>query len=487
MRSVNGLSGAQEKGAIAMADLNAVGERDRGRGSRPFRRAEEFAALAASAGGRAYFVGGCVRDKFLGIESKDLDIEVHGIRSSELERILDSVGGAAKVGESFGVYKLFDCDIDIALPRTEVTTGEGHKDFEVVVNPMLDVKEAARRRDFTMNALYEDILTGEVIDCYGGMGDMKAGVIRHVDDRTFGEDPLRALRGAQFAARFDMRLDDATVELCRTMRLCNLPSERIAEETKKALLKARRPSIYFRVLREMNQLDGWFGEVKSLIGVEQNPCFHPEGDVFEHTMLVLDHAASCREQASWPLGLMVSALCHDMGKPEATFTREDGRIVSYGHENVGVQAAREFVARVFHEKRLAKYVANMVKLHMRPGSLLNSGATDKSFNRLFDESCCPSDLCLLARADWEGSTGGEPFATVENRLAGHLERFEELMARPYVTGSDLIAEGIEPGAEMGEVLKFAHKMRLSGVSKGEAIRQCLGMYRSIVKRASRLS
>lgn len=448
-------------------------------------RARELALLAESAGGRAYFVGGCVRDGLLGIESKDFDIEVHGIQLSDLECILESLGGAAKVGESFGVYKLFDCDIDVALPRKEASIGEGHRDFEVVVDPFLDVKEAARRRDFTMNALYEDVLTGEVIDCYGGMGDMKAGVIRHVDDRTFGEDPLRALRAAQFAARFDMRVDDATIEVCRTMLLSCLPSERIAEETRKALLKARRPSIYFRVLRKMGQLDGWFDEVKALIGVEQNPCFHPEGDVFEHTMLVLDHAASCRERADWPLGLMVAALCHDMGKSEATFRREDGRIVSYGHENVGVQAAKAFVARVFHEKRLAKYVGNMVKLHMRPGSLLNSGATDKSFNKLFDESCCPSDLCLLARADWEGSTGGEPFAVVEDRLAGHLRRFEELMAKPYVTGADLIAEGIEPGAEMGEVLGFARKMRLAGVPKSEAIRQCLGMYRSVLKKKRR--
>lgn len=441
--------------------------------------AKKLALLAASAGGRAYFVGGCVRDKLLGVESKDLDVEVHGIRPPELEAILDSIGGATKVGESFGVYKLLDCDVDVALPRTEASTGAGHRDFEVVVDPRLDVRNAARRRDFTMNALYEDVLTGEVIDCYGGMDDMKAGVIRHVDGRTFGEDPLRVLRAAQFAARFSMRVDDATVELCRGMRLSHLPSERVAEETKKALLKARRPSVYFRVLREMGQLDDWFGEVKALIGVEQNPCFHPEGDVFEHTTLVLDCAASCRDRASWSLGLMLSALCHDMGKPEATFRREDGRIVSYGHENAGAPIAKSFVARVFREKRLAKYVANMVGLHMRPGALLNSGASDKAFNRLFDESCCPADLCLLARADWEGSTGGEPFATVEDRLAGHLRRFEELMAEPYVTGADLIAEGVAPGTEMGEVLKLAHKMRLAGVSKREALSQCLGLYRSM--------
>lgn len=445
------------------------------------RCARDFAKAVGARGGRAYFVGGCVRDTFLGLESKDFDIEVHGIDQLDLEHILESFGTVARVGESFGVYKLAGNDIDVALPRTEVKVGDGHRDFDVAVNPQLGIKEAARRRDFTMNALYEDVLTGEVVDCYGGLADMRAGIIRHVDDETFGEDPLRALRAAQFAARFEMHVDERTTALCATMPLEHLPHERIAEETKKALLKARRPSLYFRELRAMNQLKGWFDEVGALIGVEQNPCFHPEGDVFEHTMLVVDRAAALCEKASWPLGLMLSALCHDMGKPQTTFQLETGRIVSYGHENEGIAVAQAFVGGVFHEKRLSRYVVNMVRLHMRPGSLLNANAKQKSFTKLFDESCCPADLCLLAQADWEGSTGGEPFSTVAERLAGHLQCFEELMARPYVTGDDLIAAGIAPGLEMGEVLKFAHKVRLAGVEKDEALKQCLGFYHSLVK------
>lgn len=445
--------------------------------------AREFARAVAARGGRAYFVGGCVRDEILGRKTKDLDIEVHGVCREELERILSEFGTVMRVGESFGIYKLFGNDIDVALPRTEVCVGKGHRDFEVQVDPALGIKEAARRRDFTMNALYQDVLTGEVIDCYGGADDLRAGVIRHVDGRTFGEDPLRVLRAAQFAARFDMRIDAPTIQLCRTMPLDHLPHERIAEETKKALLKARRPSVYFRMLREMGQLKGWFDEVDALVGVEQNPCFHPEGDVFEHTMLVLDCAATLREQASWSLGLMLAALCHDMGKPKTTFRLETGRIVSYGHENEGIAVAAAFLDRVFHEKRLRQYVLNMVKLHMRPGSLLNANAKQKSFTKLFDESCCPADLCLLAQSDWEGSTGGEPFATVVDRLAGHLHAFQELMARPYVKGDDLIAAGVEPGPEMGEVLRFAHKVRLAGVSKGEALTQCLGMYRALHRKA----
>lgn len=449
------------------------------------RCARDFAKAVGAQGGRAYFVGGCVRDGILGRKTKDLDIEVHGVCREELERILSEFGTMMRVGESFGIYKLFGNDIDVALPRTEVCVGKGHRDFEVQVNPALGIKEAARRRDFTMNALYEDVLTGDVSDPYGGLADLRAGVIKHVDGGTFGEDPLRVLRAAQFAARFDMRIDASTVELCRTMQLEHLPHERIAEETKKALLKAKRPSLYFRALREMGQLKGWFDEVDALIGVEQNPCFHPEGDVFEHTMLVLDSAAALRDRASWSLGLMLSALCHDMGKPKATFRLETGRIVSYGHENEGIAVAAAFLDRVFHEKRLRQYVLNMVKLHMRPGSLLNANAKQKSFTKLFDESCCPVDLCLLAQSDWEGSTGGEPFATVEDRLAGHLQRFEELMARPYVKGDDLIAAGVEPGPKMGEVLAFAHKVRLAGVEKDEALKQCLGAYRTLLKQKHR--
>ena len=444
-------------------------------------RAREFATLVAQKGGRAYFVGGCVRDGVLGIESKDFDIEVHGIQASVLEEILNTMGGAAKVGKSFGVYKLLDCDIDIALPRREVSTGKGHKDFSISPDPSLSIKEASRRRDFTMNALYKDILTSEIIDCYGGLADLRSRTLKHVDDLTFGEDPLRVLRCAQFAARFDMQVDAATLELCRSMSLYHLPHERVAEETKKALLQASRPSRYFRTLQEMGQLGNWFREVEALVGVEQNPRFHPEGDVFEHTMLVLDSAASLRKQAHYPLGLMVSALCHDMGKPQTTMRLEDGKIVSYGHEDVGVEPATAFVNRVFHEKRLKRYVANMVKLHMRPGALIRVAARDKSFNTLFDKSCCPADLCLLSQADGEGCAGNKTCGNIKDELAAHLQHFEEIMAQPYVTGDDLIDEGVAPGAKMGEVLRLAHKLRLAGIPKAEALSQCLGLYRSMQK------
>ena len=449
--------------------------------------AKKFAALVAEKGGRSYFVGGCVRDGLLGIESKDFDIEVYGIQASELEGILSAVGGAAKVGRSFGVYKLFDCDIDIALPRREVSTGDGHRDFAISTDSSLSVKEAARRRDFTVNALYEDILKGEIIDHYGGLSDLRSRTLRHVDDRTFGEDPLRVLRCAQFAARFDMKVDAATIELCRCMSLLHLPHERIAEETKKALLQASHPSVYFRMLHKMGQLGSWFSEVEALVGVEQNPRFHPEGDVFEHTMLVLDSAASLRKQAYYPLGFMLSALCHDMGKPQTTMRLEDGRIVSHGHEDAGVEPATAFVNRVFHEKRLKLYVASMVKLHMRPGALIRAAASDKSFHKLFDESCCPADLCLLAQADGEGRAGNKSSNSVKDELATRLHRFEGIMAQPYVTGDDLIAAGIEPGAEMGEVLRLAHKLRLAGIPKAEALNQCLGFYRSLQKKASRIA
>ena len=242
-------------------------------------------------GGSVYYVGGCVRDRLLGRESKDLDIEVHGVTPQQLEIVLDRMGGRRTVGASFGVYGLAGCGLDIAMPRRETTVGRGHRDFTVEVDPWLGPERAARRRDFTVNALMEDVLTGQVLDFFGGREDLCRGLLRHVDDHSFPEDPLRVLRGAQFAARFGFTVAEETVALCRTMDLSALSRERVEGELQKALLQAPRPSIFFRTLDTMHQLHPWFTEVQRLQGVPQPPRYHGEGDVWEHTMAVLDTAA----------------------------------------------------------------------------------------------------------------------------------------------------------------------------------------------------
>lgn len=253
--------------------------------------AKLIAQKTAELGGAVYFVGGFVRDRILMRENKDIDIEIHGITPTQLEDILDSVGECIQIGKSFGIYGLKGYSIDIALPRTERLIGTGHKDFEITADPFMGTYEAARRRDFTINALMENVLTGEIIDHFGGQADLQQGVLRHIDDATFAEDPLRVLRTAQFAARFDFTITAETVALCRDIDLSTLSGERIMLEMEKALLKSDRPSVFFEQMKRMNQLDFWFPELKALIGLPQNQEHHREGDTWTHTMMVLDEAA----------------------------------------------------------------------------------------------------------------------------------------------------------------------------------------------------
>ena len=225
--------------------------------------ARRIAAAVQKAGGRTYFVGGYVRDLLLGRENKDIDIEVHGISVQALEKVLDMLGQRLTMGASFGIMGLRHYDLDIAMPRSETATGRGHKDFEVFVDPFIGEEKAARRRDFTMNALMQNVLTGEILDFFGGKEDILRRRIRHVNETTFVEDPLRVLRAAQFAARFGFEVDEETVALSSGMDLSALPGERILLELEKALLKAARPSRFFEELRKMDQLSEWTPNWKS--------------------------------------------------------------------------------------------------------------------------------------------------------------------------------------------------------------------------------
>ena len=265
--------------------------------------ARTIAARVAEAGGRTFYVGGLVRDHILGRENKDVDIEIHGITPETLLAILESLGEVIKTGVSFGVFGLKSYEIDIAMPRKETATGRGHKDFEIDVDPFLGYEKAAMRRDFTMNAMMEDVLTGEVLDFFGGRQDMQNRLIRHVNDQTYREDALRVLRAAQFAARFGFRIAEETADLSRTMGLEELASERILGEMNKAMLKAEKPSVFFEELRKMDQLSTWFPEAEALIGVPQSQIHHPEGDAWVHTMMVLDAAARAQKGSCLSRGL----------------------------------------------------------------------------------------------------------------------------------------------------------------------------------------
>ncbi len=434
--------------------------------------AKTIAEKVALSGGHTYFVGGYVRDTLLEKENKDIDIEVHGISPKCLEDILDSIGERISVGESFGIYSLKGCSVDIAMPRKEKLTGKGHRDFEVIVDPFIGTEKASKRRDFTVNALMQDVLTGEITDHHGGIQDLNNGILRHVSSETFGEDALRVLRGAQFSARFEFDVAPETIELCKEMDLSQLSRERVEAEVKKALMKAQKPSIFFEVLRKMEQLDIWFPELKALIGIEQNPKHHSEGDVWTHTMMVLNEAVKYRQRVSEPFGFMLSVITHDMGKAVCT-ELINGEIHAYEHETKGIPVAEKFLKRITNENGLIKFVLNLTELHMKPNAMAAAGSSVKSTNKMFDSAMDAEALIYIAMADGRGKIAPREYISHDDFLYERLNVYREYMARPYVMGRDLVEAGITPNSDFTEILEYAHKLRLAGIEKDSALKQTI--------------
>ena len=438
--------------------------------------ARQLAEAVFEDGGRAYFVGGYVRDARMGVQTKDIDIEVYGIAPARLRELLSRFGQVFEKGASFGVLSLEHTNLDIAMPRRESRTGERHTDFDVSVDPALSTQEASRRRDFTVNAMMMDVLSGEIIDHWGGLRDLESGVLRHVAADTFPEDALRVFRAAQFAARFEMRVAPETVELCRGMDVRALTRERVFEETAKALLKAKQPSVFFAVLEEMNHLEEFFPEVAATRGVPQNPKYHPEGDVYRHTMLVLDQAAALRHRAVEPLFFMFAALCHDLGKIDSTRMEPDGRITSHMHPASGRPLAERQLRRLSDNARLLRYVDDMVGNHMRPNAMAMCQSKKKKTRLLFDASVCPEDLILLSRADASGQLSGPYDERLEQFLLERLRDWREAAAQPMVTGQDLIAAGLTPDERFKPMLERARVLRFAGLSKERALAQVLSEF-----------
>ena len=435
--------------------------------SHPDDLARDLAAAIGAAGGRALIVGGRVRDELLGRSSKDLDLEVYGLPADRLRSLLEAFGRVDAVGESFTVYKV--AGIDVSLPRRESKVGRGHRGFDVVGDPDLSVTEAARRRDFTINAIARDPLTNEIIDPFGGRADLQARRLRMVDPRTFGDDSLRVLRGLQFAARFELTMDEATRQVCRTIPLDDLPPERIWGELEKLLLEAERPSIGLRLAWELGVIHRLLPEFVPLASCPQDAVWHPEGDVWTHTLMVVDEAR--KRAASLPRGpavaMMLGALCHDLGKP-ATTIEQGGRIRSPGHEDAGVPLAGAVLDRLNVQTLdgfdVRKAVLGLVAEHMRPSAFMQAPTPpgDGAFRRLAQRV----DLALLARfaeADCKGR-GADFDCSASERF---LERARSLGVeheppKPIVLGRHLLALGLEPGPRMGEMLKAIYEKQLDG-------------------------
>ncbi|MBO7620073.1 MAG: HD domain-containing protein [Victivallales bacterium] len=419
-----------------------------------------------AAGGRALLVGGCVRDSLLGLNSKDFDMEVYGL---SMEAIRDILGKEYKldfVGMAFGVLKVLHYDIDIALPRVENKTNSGHKGFDVMFVPDLSYADAASRRDFTINAIMRDPLSGELIDPWNGVKDLHEGVLRHVSAH-FVEDPLRVLRAMQFAARFGFQIAKETISLCSTLSQDELAQERVAAEWEKLLLKGRKPSKGLAFLRDCGWID-YYPELKALIGCKQEPEWHPEGDVWEHTLRVLDAAATMRHYAETEnLVLMLAALCHDFGKPLTTKVDERGRIISHAHDEAGVAPAAAFIRRIWNKKELDD-VMPLVKRHMLPTMFIQNDAPDRAYRRLSLEVRSMELLADVAECDLRGVEMPEDLLKAKiGRIDLFRERANALNVmvespKPIILGRHLLERGIKPGPQMKPILDKCFDAQLNG-------------------------
>ena len=429
------------------------------------------------AGGRPFLVGGAVRDGLRGLPVKDLDVEVFGLPVDRLEAVLQRHGRVDAVGQAFRVFKLsgiagVEGALDVALPRRDSKKGPGHRGIGVEGDPGMPVEEAARRRDFTMNAMLLDPRTGEVLDPWGGRRDLEAGILRAVDPRTFGEDPLRSLRAVQLAARYDLAVDPATAGLCASMPIDELPAERVFGEVEKLLLKARTPSHGLALLAEWGMLPVVAPELVTLKDTPQDPDWHPEGDVWTHTLQVVDEAAPLAAELApdrpRQLAVMLGALLHDLGK--ATTTRfENGRIRSRGHEEAGIPPAAALLGR-WNVHTLLGYdvrgqVLALVAQHLKPGQLYDDrGRVSDGAIRRLAAKCEPDLLYRVARAD---CLGRRPGAFVPVAMEWFRERVQKLdVARrapePILKGRDVLALGVSAGPQIGRVVRAVYERQLDG-------------------------
>ncbi len=429
-----------------------------------------IARVVRDAGGRALVVGGWVRDRLLGLpepEKSNVDLEVFGLPGDRLRALLESFGRVEAVGESFQVYKIGD--LDVSLPRRDSKAGRGHKGFVVTGDPGMSVEEAARRRDFTVNAISFDPLTSEYFDPFNGRADLERRLLRVVDPATFGEDSLRVLRAVQFAARFGLALDQPAAAICRAIPLDDLPAERVWGEFEK-LLFAPAPSIGFTVAMDLGVIARLFPELQALAGCPQEPEWHPEGDVWVHNLQVIDRARTRIADLARPqqLAVMLGAVCHDLGKP-ATTKFLDGRIRSLDHEEQGVGPAGAFLDRLnvnaFDGYDVRKQVLGITAQHLKPGSWfkVRDEVGDGAFRRLAHKV----DLELLARVAKSDCEGRQPGHFDCTAMDWFLERARALGVQhrppePILFGRHLLALGLKPGPRVGEILKAVYEQQMDG-------------------------
>lgn len=428
------------------------------------------------AGGRPLFVGGVVRDKILGRPNKDIDVEIYGLEPDALTEVLGQFGKVDTVGASFGVIKLTteNQDYDFTLPRRESKEGKGHRGFIVNADPHMSYEDAAARRDFTFNAL---AMTpeGKLLDFYQGLRDIKERRLRHTSVK-FAEDPLRVLRGFQFAARFNMTIDPATAQLAASLRseYGELAKERIWGEWWKWATKGVKPSAGLKVLRDTQWIQE-YPQLNELIGIPQDPEWHPEGDVWTHTLHVADAAADIADRDNLEgeerAILILAALCHDLGKPTTTIM-SDGRWRAPKHPQEGVLPTQKFLESIGAPRNVIESVVPLVAEHM---SHLND-ITPRSVKRLAIR-LQPSNIQMLARVIEADHSGRPPLPkelperAKDMLMMAHQVKVEAKKPSPIVGGKDLMElakDGMIPsgyakgGPHFGKLLNELFEAQLDG-------------------------
>ncbi len=457
-----------------------------------FEAVVDFSKSVSEHAGRVYLVGGAVRDELLNEAPHDLDLEVHGLNPEELAPLLAPFGVAEATGKSFATYKfrVGQSEIQIALPRTEVRTGNKHNAFDVTAHPEFGITEAARRRDFTIGAISKDVLTGEIFDPFHGIEDLDTKTLRMVDEKTFGEDPLRVLRGARFAARFGLTVEPATVEKMQAMvpEVGLLAKERLREEWTRMLTESKKPSIGIELLRDVGVIEHLHPEVAKLWQTEQDPSYHPEGNAGVHTEMVVDAAAElARSEQLDPqqrAELLFGSLSHDLGKPSTTVATND-HITALGHEAAGVKPAESFLRTIGIPETSITRIAKLVEYHMRPPALYRErdAITDRALRKLARD-VGPSQLLslvLLGEADHRGRgpftspLGEKKFPDTSGYHTWWVHHIERLsladQPEPLISGRELIEgfgdRGWKQGKDIGEVLRLAEELRVIGKTRDE--------------------
>ena len=431
---------------------------------------------------KAIVVGGSVRDHFLKLPSKDYDVEVYGLECMEqLEEVLGKYGSVNLVGKSFGVLKFtHEGEVyDFSFPRTESKVGEGHRGFDVEVDGSMTFEVAARRRDFTVNALGYDVEKKRFLDPFRGLDDIKEKILRHIDDETFIEDPLRVYRAVQFSARFAYDLADETFTLCKGMveqgLLEALAKERVYLEFIKLLLKSPKPSHGFTLMRKLGILR-YFTEIEALIDIPQSPKWHPEGDVWVHTMMCVDVMVTLfGDDEKLNLKLIFAILCHDLGKAVSTTVDDEGTIRSIGHEKTGLELTKSFMYRLTDEHDFIESILPLVEHHLKPSQFYAAKSKAPAIRRLATKVNI-EELVIVAKADFLGRTTKEALEGVYHAGIWLLEqsKYLEVLHKPLdhlLQGRDLIALGLEPSPQFKKILDVVYTLQLDGDinTKEEAI------------------